>query len=758
MLLGLYLSLWHQAQALARSRERRAHPGAVSVATMRPELRGLARGLTFDGSALHELVEPAKLVTVKEELVDGTVLRRAASDPLRGGRPTRLRHGLALLLFHRPLTMPPVVEGVIETMVVDTASASTSTWEQTYARNRAAHRQQLWLGELGDGDFERFCSERDIPLVRFDWALLAASAALRGGASPLSSRALDERAGERPPVTWRLVSDEEREAEFKLVYDGLRTMRKLGRSEMPDGLRDAYRLAGLLSRLACPLEAYERAAGPNPYAQNVRQLLNQCEQVTRTAFVGRRWKDAFDDHWGVVMAALRNLVRFAEHADRHPGKDEALAERVIAALDASESVRVLCQTRAEVLATREGLDAYELGAEQGVRVASYADRSLWGPDGPHVTVLAAPPPPWRAALLLSGERGRVEALCYEHEIGRLYAAVRAARADYRGLEHNAGVADRLRLPPSGAPVVEYTPALEELLVQGDGYGTRTAPAPDPELDLTDPGAGASCWEELVGLYGQELPLGSFTEDEPGVDAQQAYAGSARLLRFSDAQPVFFRDDAPVTVYRPHAPEDESPVVSLLPGELTAGMTVVFLPGAERSDLLGTLTDSFHGQLEMERRMFEPLYREALEAAVAKVGMTGLARACGHIPDTVRDWLDGQTWPQKPEKFAVILALADLPHVTRAQASIWRFFERVRGAHRYIGRLLNEAVEDAVHLNGSHEHLDALSRLVGRDLSDIFDQVEAVTVASVGPPQRIPLAATGQFLDPDDPFIRKEGYA
>lgn len=757
-LVGLYIALSRKAVALSARRDghSRVGTGSVSVATMRPELRQLVRRLTFDGADMNELIEPARLVSLKDTSSSGRVRLRVAAVPLRGGTRVGLSQRDSFLLFHRLLTMPPVPEGVIQMMVIDTTGTTVTAWDQTFERNQAARRTQLWIGDLGQSDFERFCAEHSIPLVRFDWQLLAASANLHEGKSPLASTGLDARARAREPTVWRLVSDEEREEEFAKVYAALRAMREGGRTDMPEVLRIPYRLAGLLSRLACSLELYERVAGPNPYSVNARALMAQCEQVTQAAFIGDKWKHVFDDYWPVVMAALRNLIRFAEDSKRC-AKDEALVDRTIAALDAGHQVRVLCQTRAEGLATRETLDGFGLGVQQGVRVASYADRIPWGGESSLLTLLLAPPPPWHSAMLLSGERGKTEVLCYAHEAGRLNSAVRAVTFDYAGAQHNAAIADALQLPSSRVLLPASGPGTDVLLVKADGYGPRTGAPPDDETDLTRPGGDVSCWEELVGLYGQDLPFGRVDAETDG-EVEAAYAGQARLVRFTDAQPVYFRDDAPITVYLAEAPVNGRSIVSLLPGGLIAGMTVLFLPGAQRNDLVGTLTEAWDEQLQMEQRMFEPLFREALDAAVENVGIAQLARACGHGSATVHKWVSGQNWPQKPEKFQVILDLAEMPHVSRAAAPIWRYFERVRGAHRYIGRLLNEAVKETVVADTNRDTLDKLSRLVGRDLEDIFDQLVSVTVKSVDAPRPVPLAACGQFLDPDDPYIHKEGFA
>lgn len=753
VLLGLYIALWNNARA-AKAREfGHFHSAAsVSVATGRTDLRDLARSLSFDGSAMEELVIPARLVTTKDVMHGGEVRRRAAAAPLTGGTKVPLSHADCYLLFHRPLTMPPLADGLVSAMVVDAAGIKRSGWETTRERNLAARRTQVWVAELGDQDFERFCEEQGIPLVRFDWALLqAAVGIMERGSSGLCDIGLHDRALARAPISWRAVVDEELAHEFENIYEALRQMRRRGRSDLPEGIRLAYRLAGLVSRLACPLAHYERAAGPNPFTPNAEQQLSQVDRVDRSSFVGRRWKEAFDDYWPGVRAALANLVRLAGRTS--DGKVDALAELTMETLEMGFNVRVMCQTRTAAAATREWLREFDLDSDERVTVNYFGQRIEHGAADSLVTVMTAPPPPWQRALLLTGERGRQEVLCHPHEAGRLRGMVRSANADFEGIEHNQGAATLLGLPPSGVATGGYAPALDDLLVAGVslGHGNVTA---DPEEDITAPGDGLSYWEELVGLYGADLPIAA--EDSAAEGGGETYSGYARLVTFTDAQPVLFADDRPVTVHDPSAGEDDA-VRQVMPGQLAPGMRVVFLPGAERSDLLGALMETWDEQLETERRMFEPLFMAALQAAVANAGGEAeLAHACDHHIATVRNWLTGHNWPQKPEKFQVILDLAEMPEASRAAASIWRYFERVRGAHRLIGRRLNETVAETVLAGDAPAQLRALSCVVGDDVQPLFDQVEAVTVATVSEPQPVAFAACSQFLDDSD--IKKAGIS
>ena len=91
-----------------------------------------------------------------------------------------------------------------------------------------------------------------------------------------------------------------------------------------------------------------------------------------------------------------------------------------------------------------------------------------------------------------------------------------------------------------------------------------------------------------------------------------------------------------------------------------------------------------------------------------------------------------------------------------QALIQDYFSRVRGAHRYIGRVLNDAVGETVLHARERDSIQRLEALVGRDLSDLFDATSVLTVASVSAPTEMAASVCGSFLDRDDPYLRNKG--
>lgn len=258
------------------------------------------------------------------------------------------------------------------------------------------------------------------------------------------------------------------------------------------------------------------------------------------------------------------------------------------------------------------------------------------------------------------------------------------------------------------------------------------------------------WAKLVTLYGQELRDEADTgaEEEPGVVDLRPYGGTARLLRFSDAPPVLFRDDAPVDVL---ANEDEEATLQLMPADVRAGMVVAFLPGGGRS-VLDELLSLYDIQLDVEQRMFLPLWKQAIRTATEKTGVDGLANALGRSKFAVWDWLAGRTTPREEWRLKRILEISGCEEAIRAQAPIWTFLSTLRGQHRRIGRLNNLAIAEALRDDPNPIHLRELERKVGHRLNDIYDHIERVTVTSVSEPVAVPLAACGRPLSDDDPFI------
>ena len=423
----------------------------------------------------------------------------------------------------------------------------------------------------------------------------------------------------------------------------------------------------------------------------------------------------------------------------------------------------VCQTRAERDALRDALldggllTQTDLDSER-VTVAAYSQRADHGPAAKSVTLLCSPPPPAKAALYLSGEAGQVEVLCYPFEVGRLRSALRRVTREYAGDAHNTAALGALALagPGNGRRPPE-PPDPADVLVQLSGYGRREdRPDAPPDAEPKLPDADAGFWETAPALYDTELALddGDERAGEPGAASA---AGRARLVSFLDGPPMFLAEDADCTVVvTPEHGGDEPDVMTLHPGELEPGMRIALLPGSERGGLLAELMAAWDEGIALVRARYEPMYDRALDAAVHRHGLDGVAAAVRLTSAAVRQWRDGRAWPGSAPALRRLLELSGDEEALRNQALIQDYFSRVRGAHRYIGRVLNDAVGETVLHERGRDSIPKLEALVGRDLTDLFDATSVLTVQRVSEPRDVPAGVCGSFLDPDDPYLKAKG--
>lgn len=756
VLVGLFAALWRMQPAQGYGRLL----GSIAVSTKRAELRGLARRLSFDGSALDETIGIARLVGVP---IANEKRVRAAAMPLKSRKRDFLDQQDSWLLFCMPNVAPPVAYQVIGAMVVDTSGSSQGSWEQTWERNRAARRRQFWIGELGSPAFEQFCADHNMPLVRLDWRLLEAACERWGtGSTELATTALAQRALAPVPIAARIVRHEEAEYWLAELQTLLHEMSARARSgETPEVFITARQAAALLARLACPVDDYERVAGRLAFADPVSLLVERVGYATATPFRGR-WKPAFNTYWPGIKACLQQLQRLLSDPDQTP-KWWALQERLDQAVEAGQRIRVLTQTRAERLAVKGALygehgmlDHNDL--DRFVEVASFSQRDWHGATGAAVTLLPSPPPERFADIYLAGETGSVEVLCFPFELRRLRRRVELSWRRYTDPEANHVALDRLGLgarPRVQEGIEHETPS--ELVIEADGFVDRIPFEPPTDDCFIPPRSHEDdFWDAALELRGNELPKEPDEVEEHGEHIGEV-TSRAVLVDFADAPSIYFRQDAEVTVIA--TASDGSPEVGAVEaGELEAGQLIAVLPGAERGSLLDVLMNTWDEHFALPRDRYVPMYEAALDAAEAKHGTQGLADKVGVTAGAVRSWVRRKNRPQQPHHLRSVLEASGHGLAIENGAIIQKLFERTRGAHRLIGRILNDCVQETVlHGATGGESARKLQELVGVDLTDLFDNVFVLLVASVSAPRdNIPTGVCGSFLDATDPYLRAKG--
>jgi hypothetical protein len=749
-MLGMYLVMQRWAY-------RHLH-GSVLVATAQRSLSTQLRNLTVEGVAFERL-RVGRLVSRQRPGTDRSRRgRRAMMRPLDRTAPVGLSQNDGFLLFAALGSIPaPPAPGVITYTVVDCFASSRpapgrasdpdspDAWSSAYRSTREADARSVWLGELGDPDFEAFCKARGIPLIRIGWDLAAEAAALSPfgqGRGVLGTRGLCRRVLDPRPIGLRVVADPERDEHSREAYMLLGKMRKRGRGgALPAPVRAAYRLLAICSRLGCTAETYEGAAsiGSPVFNTSVARLRQEVVLAESSQFRDR-WKEAYRRYWDSAVGELRALWRLAQE---EPRKLLALFEEIAEAQTLGRQLVVVCQTQTErraLLETLKGLDATE-----GVLVTTFArPAAAGGAEEPRRTLLMGPPPPWQTPALLSAEAGDTVALCYPFEEVKLAEALEDAQRVYCDDRNNAAALARLFPAAEPAPSDGWAPteilgmrreAVFEIATEDDGPTSASPPG----------GEGEELWRELIDLWGSEIdaPGRARTGDE--VDLDSGYGGLAHVLHFESSPPVALRADRTIDIL------SGEEIVSKLPGELEPGDHVAFLPGHEQHSLREILTSSWDETLATERALCEPLWRGAITTAVSRIGIADLAGRCGRHESTIRTWVDGRAAPQRPEDFEAVLTAAGQNAASDARAAIWHYLQRTRTMHRLIGKKLRAAVAESISEAPDQRAVRDLEEMTGVAVGDLLDVVEELVVEQVDAARPVRLADCGRFLDLDHPL-------
>lgn len=739
---------------LACHQETRNRPGSVAVLTRSPSLRAAASSLRVPTGRFGDRVEVMKLGTVLRP--DGRV-KPAAVDYTSKRDRKGMSQADHFLLFQMPHVAPPIAHNVISTVVVDAVSSSRDSWEQTCDRNKRARRRQVWIGELGDPEFNAFCDERQLPVFGFDWETIAACAATFGcGSGPLTTAPLCRAAGGPAGPAFQVCNHARFNEELKELNWRLAEIRKRAKpepgEEKPGPFRAAEQLAAFFARVAFPVETFDIQTTFVRFVKSSAFLLGKVDGAFSGAF-RNRWKDGYKSHWPAVAGAAKALRQIAT---TDCPKWWAVCYRVDAARGAGEKLRIVCQTQADQAALAQSLVNENIVAPTAIgdeiEIVTFSERDEQGAEADDsITLYLAPPPPWHASVYLTGERGRAEVLVYPTQVWPLRRAF--ARTWVAATNH---VANGAMLSWVGFAGVDVTPGPENApaLVELDQFSMDDTTTTEIDYASTDGNEHVrALMEEIVSLYGADVD--DPEPGEPGERVPRSPGGTvaARRIEFEEGPVLVVAEGACLDVVWTAGAKGATKVVEKRVDEIRPGNKLIVLPGAERGSLLQELMAAWDNRFGPVRFAYQSLWQEAIEAAVAKLGRTGLARRLDVTVGTVSDWLDplaGARWPQQKSHMRQILEIARdaSEKAYENRAPIIRYIERTRGAHRLIGRLLNRAVTEAV--TGSNARWTReLERRVGQRLEDELAAAQFLSVKAVGQPEQLPPRMVGLFIDPDD---------
>lgn len=729
VMLGAYLVRWHRM---------RSFPGSVAVVSHRTRLREEARDLH-----IPERFDSTVPLAGLGAFPDRGGRMRAAAMPFEGDERCGLSQNHHFLLFQRPSVAPVLAQNVIATVVIDATESSPAAWEQLFQRH-AGQRRQVWVGELGNTEFEDFCRANGIPVFRADWETIAAATSTLGvGSGPFTTAALCARAATLAGPGMRLCCHAGFDEELGDLSRRLALIHEMGRDddEKPEAVRAAMRFSMLLRRLACPITTYDEQAARSRFARASTALLRLIEDAPRAAFRGR-WKRAYDSHWGAVKGAANRLRELA--VEECP-KWWAVTDRVFEARDRDERLRIVCQTKAEQVAlTRALVEGGVVGTDGfgvTIDVVTFADRLPPGEDRNLVTVYTSPLPPWRASAYLSAEDGRVEVLCYEGERRALATGLESTWAAAAGVERNHALLDALNI---GAPVtLAPTPSTAPAIVELEPFRWEGAAAAPESVE--DPDKVKEFWQQAVELYGHDVEVeeAAASERAPAATTPRAPV-SARLVVFVDGSAVYLDEAVDYDVIVGGGDGGPPRVKPMPPRRLAPGLRLALLPGAARGSILQELMSAWDDRLQ-SAAVYDGLWHAALTATVDKFGVVGLAGRLGVTKQTVEIWVSGESWPQQRSWMVEILKQSGHEKAWQNRAAIVHYIRHTRGMHRLIGRVLNDAVAETI-VNARGLAVRKLEQIVDQDLSDLFSAVRVLVVASVGEPEQVVPGRIGVFID------------
>lgn len=655
------------------------------------------------------------------------------------------------LVVHRPSFQPTVPVNVIAASIVDCVTCSERSWPSLRAWALDARRAQVFVGELGDKSLEDFCEAHGIPLWRFDWNMLAAEEVEGSGALALD--ALVRRGHEAVrALRYRLCDDGEVDAHLRELDDRFGQMLRKAKGEPPPRpVLAARRLSWFLARLAVPLDVYATTALHEYGALQPHKELAYVTGAYKAQFTGA-WAALWESDWAVVAGEIRRLYEYVARESPKYLDLHAMVERY---RDERTKLTIRCGTRAEAgalgpaLVDNGAINLEELtAADPPLEIVWFGRQTPPLPHGSaatrRLTIVTEPPPPYRASLYCTAEEGAVEALLYPSQVRWL--SINARRAAERCAAGD-GNAAACRAAYDGDVSAERAPVdihVEQLEAIGFGGRKPVQDAPPPNDAVT---RMMAFFSEIAALNDGELP------DAPPRGSDTTDTTSAAV----EAVLVITRERTAIAL-RAGTKVDQMVAGRLRPilvEDLADGARIVLVDGNERGTVLHDLMEAWDERFG-PARVFYDLYLQAFQAAYDNAGGTdaGLAKIAGVQPATVRTWRIGESLAaQQDGPLEAILKHSGNAIAAENFKQIRHYLGTVRGMHRLIGRILNDAVaETLVADDGPAQH--ELQELTGLDLSSFFASLQVFTVSAVTTAGTVPAARLGRFLAADDPIVTK----
>ncbi|HEV3076483.1 MAG TPA: hypothetical protein VHB47_18815 [Thermoanaerobaculia bacterium] len=631
-----------------------------------------------------------------------------------------------------PLTVTPAV------VVIDrTSFASVKVLESalTWAGEHRA-TTVIVVSDLGDELAEKAVSATGKPFLVWPWSqsVLAELTSELGEADPISAmsmNALCHRAFD-PPHGAVLTAAAIDEA-FRRVLRGLSQARKVD-APWPRPLQLVRRLTYGLAQLVATVDEYNQWAALDYRTMAFSSIVYELEgRGYRDAFSGP-WKPYGETRWAEIRLDVLHLYELIrEENPKIYGLAYALDRVAEDHPDSDIIIRVPNEASALAVETVLG-DLLPERAPDGTRVrcVPWSERLPWARQQ-LIEIHPAAPPPSRLSVLWSAESTYQLYLSYPFEVELLNAALaRISEKERAALSESARLLS-LGRPPSRSGQAGLDVAFNFHVDERHGTGVATISL-DVDTDV------------LFEMIGDDVEGAVETVPNIGV-------GSATNV---DAQPLILEPDGSWWWNRQGRPVEAlvgDRVIYLGLDDLRAGMVVVVPRGEGREELFGRMVAAAHRRGEMQA--FEVLFRRWRDACWTSYRTCGdwgaveiRMRAEGSTVtrQSPRTWAVGTVIaPDDPEDIARIGRISGDRLIEVQYRRLAAMADQVRGLHTRLGQLLSAAMSEALDRGGPN--LDALSKLLGADASELLDEFELRTVRTVGAVQTIPLSDVRRLVVP-----------
>lgn len=634
-------------------------------------------------------------------------------------------------------SLPPNIRPSV--VVIDrTSFASLDILERALSwASRHAATSVIVVADVGDDMARKVALATGRPFLDWPWSpAVLSELTTELGAGPATSKLSmnDICRSTFEPAHAALVTAAAVDETFRAALRGLAEARKIN-DPWPRPLQLVRRLTYGLAQLLATVDEYNQWAALDHRTSALSTLAYELRDGAHLEQFSSLWTGFGQSRWGDLRLDALKLYDLVE--GENP-KLYALAyalERVTADLpDHQVVIRVANEAGGHAMeAVLRDLAPEHAPDGDRVRWMTWSDRTMWTKER-RVEIHPAAPPPSRMPTIWSAECSYQLYLAYPFEVELLNAALgRAARERVSALSDAARVLG-LGSPPSAAEQVvidvAFTLDVDRRLGSGDGA----------EIDL-DVDAGV-----LFEAVADDAVL-------PEEQTSDVVTGAAALV---NARPVIVEPDGWWWWIREGRQAEVlvgDKVTYLGLDDLRPGMAVLVPRGEGREELFGRLVAAAHQRGDMQA--FEVLFRRWREACWSAHGNCGdwgeVERRMQADGSTVtrqspRTWATGTVIaPDNPEDIRRIGVISGDKLIEAQYRRLGAMADQVRGLHGRLGRLLSGAMAEALDRGGPS--LDALTRLVGTDPSELLDEFDLRAIRRVGLVQAISSSELRRLVPP-----------